>query len=61
MKVEQIISCRVCGIYDWINCGCYYLYGGRGGLGDMRANIYHCDNCGWVAECCPDCPLKVQA
>ncbi len=32
----MIISCRVCGIENWLNCGCYYLHGGAGGLGDMK-------------------------
>lgn len=33
---ETIVECRVCGIDNWLNCGCYYLHGGEGSLGDMK-------------------------
>jgi len=34
-----MISCRVCGIEDWINCDCYYRHGGASGLGDMNVEF----------------------
>ena len=35
----MIISCRVCGIENWLDCGCYYLHGGDRGLGDMKVEL----------------------
>ena len=52
------VSCRVCGIEDWLECGCYYLHGGAGSLGDMNAKVFACPECGWVTECYQDCPIK---
>jgi len=36
---EGDVACRVCLIEDWLMCGCYYLYGGQGGLGDMNTKL----------------------
>ena len=55
---ETTVSCRVCGIDNWFNCDCYYFHGGEGSLGDMKVEVYHCPECGWVAECYPNCPVK---
>jgi hypothetical protein len=33
------VACTVCGIDDWLNCDCYYLHGGEGGLGDMKGKV----------------------
>jgi hypothetical protein len=54
------VSCRVCGIDDWLNCGCYYLTGGIDTKGDMNAKVFMCPECGWVTECYPDCPVKAE-
>lgn len=43
------VSCRVCGIEDWLHCDCYYLHGGDGGLGDMKVEVK-------MTVCPEECP-----
>ncbi len=43
----ETIQCRVCGVQNWLDCGCYYLTGGAGSLGDMNTEFrfIHCPEC----------------
>lgn len=34
--MDKITPCTICSIENWLDCGCYYLYGGAGSKGDMN-------------------------